>query len=199
MFFIKNWHQLKHRKRVVGKFIPIKNRTSIYDRPEVIDNKERFGDWEIDTIIGKDNKGAIVTIVERITNFFMMRKLPKGKDAKALSKEVVDMLLPYKDSVLSITSDNGTEFAEHQFIAKKLQADFYFANPYHSWERGISEYTNKLIRQYIPKKSIFAPFTNKQITDIQHKTHFTSPFLGFSGVAVIFIAFCSNEYNNYFI
>ena len=164
-------HQLKHRKRAVGKFISIKNRTSIDDRPEVIDNKERFGDWEIDTIIGKDNKVAIVTIVERTTNFFMMRKLSKGKDAKALSKEVVDMLLPYKDSVLSITSDNGTEFAEHKFIAKKLQADFYFANPYHSWERGISEYTNKLIRQYILKKSIFAPFTNKQITDIQHKTN----------------------------
>lgn len=162
-------HQLKHRKRPVGRFIPIRNRISIEERPSVIDNKERFGDWEIDTIIGKDNKGAIVTIVERTTNFFMMRKLPKGKDSKELSKVVIDMLLPYKNSVLSITSDNGTEFAEHQVIAEKLQLNFYFANPYHSWERGLSEYTNKLVRQYIPKKSVFDSFENQQITDIQHK------------------------------
>lgn len=164
-------HRLKHRKRPVGKHLPIKNRISIEERPELINNRERFGDWEIDTIIGKNNRGAIVTIVERTTGFFMMRKLNKGKDAKNLSKQLIDMLLPYKNSILSITSDNGGEFADHLTIADKLQTDFYFANPYHSWERGLNEYTNKLIRQYIPKKQSFENYSDKQIADIQHKTN----------------------------
>ena len=163
-------HRLKHRKRPVGgKHIPIINRVSIDQRPEIINNKNRFGDWEIDTIIGKDGKGAIVTIVERTTAFFMMRKLPEGKNAESLADNVIDMLLPYKNSVHSITSDNGTEFAEHQKIAFKLQANFFFAHPYSSWERGLSEYTNKLIRQYIIKKSNFDDYNNDYIAEIQHK------------------------------
>ena len=114
-------HRLKHRKRPVGgKKIVIKDKVSIEERSSIINNKERFGDWEIDLIVGKNNKGAIVTIVERTTAFFMMRKLKNGKNAKSLSKEVIDMLLPYKDYVHSITSDNGTEFAEHLQMSKKL-------------------------------------------------------------------------------
>lgn len=164
-------HQLKHRKRPVGgqKKITIKNRVSIDERPNKINNKERFGDWEIDTIIGKDRKGAIVTIVERKTAFFMMKKLVNGKKAIDLAKTVVEMLLPYKDQIHSITSDNGTEFAEHEFIADKLELDFYFAHPYSSWERGLSEYTNKLIRQYVPKKTSFKTYSEEYLTDIQHK------------------------------
>ncbi len=146
-----------------------KNRISIDQRSDVISNKGRFGDWEIDTIIGKDGKGAIVTIVERTTAFFMMKKLTNGKDSKRLSRVVVDMLLPYKNNIHSITSDNGTEFAEHEYITKKLNIDFYFAHPYSSWERGLSEYTNKLIRQYIPKKIDFNEFSDKYIADIQYK------------------------------
>lgn len=156
-------HRLKHRKRPIGKHISIKNRISIDQRPEIINNRGRFGvpiaiGREMDTIIGKDHKGAIVTIVERTTGFFMMRKLPKGREAKDLSKQGIDMLLPYKNSVLSITSDNGTEFAEHQNIAQKLETEFYFAHPYSSWKRGLNEYTNKLIRQYIPKKATLIYF-----------------------------------------
>jgi len=163
-------HRLKHRKRPVGdKQISIRNRVSIDERPNVVCNKERFGDWEIDTIIGKDRKGAIVTIVERSSAFFMMKKLEGGKDAKGLAKTVVKMLLPYKKHVHSITSDNGTEFAEHEFIADKLDLNFYFAHPYSSWERGLSEYTNKLIRQYVPKKSIFENYTHEYIADVQRK------------------------------
>lgn len=163
-------HRLKHRKRPVGgKRTPIKNRVSIELRPDIINNKKRFGDWEIDTIIGKDGKGAIVTIVERTTAFFMMRKLPDGKNAESLAENVIDMLLPYKDSVHSITSDNGTEFAEHQKISLKLLTDFFFAHPYSSWERGLSEYTNKLIRQYITKKSNFDDYDNDYIIESQHK------------------------------
>ena len=163
-------HKLKHRKRPVGgKKIVIKEKVSIDDRPAVINDKLRFGDWEIDTIVGEENKGAIVTIVERQTGFLFMKKLPQGKVAKGLASAVIDLLLPYKHYVHSITSDNGTEFAEHKLIAKKLNADFFFAHPYSSWERGLNEYTNKLIRQYIPKKQTFYTYNDQNIKDIQHK------------------------------
>lgn len=162
-------HRLKHRKRPVGRHLPVKDRVPISERPELINKKERFGDWEIDTILGKNHKGAIVTIVERTTAFFMMRKLENGKDAKGLAKTVTEMLLPYKNHILSITSDNGGEFAEHKIISKKLDTAFYFANPYASWERGLNEYTNKLIRQYIPKGTDFSKITQQQIKEIQYK------------------------------
>ncbi len=163
-------HQLKHRKRPVGgKKIVIKNKVSIDERSSIINNKERFGDWEIDLIVGKNNKGAIVTIVERKTAFFMMKKLKNGKNAKSLADEVTQMLMPYKKCVHSITSDNGTEFAEHQEISKQLDSQFFFCHPYSSWERGLSEYTNKLVRQYILKKSEFDQYNNKYINEIQHK------------------------------
>lgn len=163
-------HQLKHRKRPVsGKQNTIKDRVSIDLRSDIINNKMRFGDWEIDLIIGKDRKGAIVTIVERTTAFFLMRKLPFGKNAQELAKIVIEMLLPYKDFTHSITSDNGKEFAAHKKISKKLLTEFFFAHPYSSWERGLSEYTNKLVRQYIPKKSIFSMYNEQEIKEIQHK------------------------------
>ena len=163
-------HKLKHRKRPVGeKKITIKNRVSIDLRPEIVNLKKRFGDWEIDTIVGENNKGAIVTMVERTTAFMMMEKLPKGKDAKELAKVVVRLLTAYKEHVLSITGDNGTEFAEHQRIAKLLKTEFFFTHPYSSWEKGLIENTNKLIRQYIPKHTSFNHINNQQIKQIQYK------------------------------
>lgn len=99
----------------------------------------------------------------------MIRKLKDGKNADSLADKVIDVLLPYKDSVKSITSDNGSEFAGHEKIAQKLQANFYFAHPYSSWERGLSEYSNKLIRQYIPKKSNFDNFEEEFIKQVQSK------------------------------
>lgn len=164
-------HRLKHRKRPVGggKRVVIKDKVSIEQRPAIINERGRFGDWEIDTIVGPQNKGAIVTIVERQTGFLFMKKLEQGKSASGLAETVIEMLMPYKNSVLSITADNGTEFAEHKLIAKKLSADFFFAHAYSSWERGLNEYTNKLIRQYIPKKQSFGEHNNQYINDVQHK------------------------------
>jgi len=126
-------HQLKHRKRLVsGKNEVIKNKVSIDQRLEVINNKERFGDFEIDLIVGKDNKGAMVTIVERQSAMVMIRKLENGKNTDSLADTVIDMLLPYKKVVKSITSDNGTEFAKHQKIAAKLYIKLCFVHPYAS-------------------------------------------------------------------
>jgi IS30 family transposase len=99
----------------------------------------------------------------------MMKKLPEGKNSKALVKKLFYMLLPYKKFVHSITSDNGTEFYEHQWIAKMLDTQYYFAHPYASWERGLNEYTNKLVRQYIPKKEKFTNYSDKDIENFQFK------------------------------
>lgn len=163
-------HQLKHRKRPVGgKKIIIKNKVSIEERPAIVDEKSRCGDWEIDTIIGQDGQGAILTMVERKTGYLIMEKLVYGKEAGPLSKVLVRRLFAYRNTVHTITSDNGTEFANHQFIAKKLNTDYYFAHPYSSWERGLNEYTNKLIRQYILKGSNFDNYSHEYIQLIQNK------------------------------
>jgi IS30 family transposase len=162
-------HQLKHRKRPVGEKIPIKNRVSIDQRPNIVDTKERFGDWEIDTIVGENNKGAIVTMVERKTAFMMMEKLELGKNAENLTKQVTRMLMAYIRDVHTITGDNGTEFADHQKIAKNLKTNFFFTHPYASWEKGLIENTNKLVRQYIPKKTKFNKINKQQIKEIQYK------------------------------
>jgi IS30 family transposase len=162
-------HRLKYRKRPVGKKISIKNRVSIDQRPEIVDTKQRFGDWEIDTIVGENNKGAILTLVERKTAFMMMEKLKNGKNAKELSKVVTKLLIAYIGNVHTITGDNGTEFADHQTIAKMLKTKFFFTHPYSSWEKGLIENTNKLVRQYIPKKTNLSKFNEQQIKEIQYK------------------------------
>jgi IS30 family transposase len=163
-------HKLKHRKRsVTGKQICIKNKVSIELRPSIVDTQERCGDWEIDTIIGENQKGAILTITERKTGFLLMEKLKYGKQSEPLSKVVVRLLIAFINNVHTITSDNGTEFAYHEYIARKLKAKFYFAHPYSSWERGLNEYTNKLVRQYVIKGSNFDLYSDKDISLIQNK------------------------------
>jgi len=128
----------------------IKDRLSIDERPSVVDLKERVGDWEIDTVIGKSHKGALVTAVERKTKFTCIEHVPNTK-ADLVSEALIKMLCPFKDKVLTITSDNGKEFALHKQISQALDAQLYFAHPYHAWERGLNENTNGLIRQYFPK------------------------------------------------
>lgn len=163
-------HKLKHRKRPVsGKQVNIKNKVSIELRPSIVDTQERCGDWEIDTIIGENQKGAILTITERKTGFLLMEKMEFGKQAESLAKAAIRMLFAYKNTVFTITSDNGSEFAQHELISKKLNAGFYFAHPYSSWERGLNEYTNKLVRQYIIKGSNFDLYDSEYIKLVQNK------------------------------
>jgi len=147
----------------------IKDKRSIDERPSVVDERSRIGDWEVDTIVGPSNKGAMLTMVDRKSGFLILRKLEQGKNADGLSGVMIDALMPYKADVQTITSDNGTEFARHKEISEKLKADFYFAHPYSSWERGCNENTNGLIRQYIPKKQTFEQLTELEINEIQRK------------------------------
>ncbi len=134
----------------------IRNRTSIKDRPTEA-NGNRFGDWEMDLIIGKNGFQAILVLVERSTGYVIIHRLKHGKKAKELAKEVNRLLFAYRtEGVLTITTDNGPEFSQHQLITKGLNGVVvYFADPYASWQKGLVENTNKLIRQYIPKGSDF--------------------------------------------
>lgn len=134
------------------------NRRSIDERPAIVTEKTRVGDWEADTIIGKNHQQAIVSLVERKSKFCLLRKITANTAAAVLAA-ICDLLRSHRDKVYTITSDNGREFAAHEAIAKKLKADFFFAHPYHSWERGLNENTNGLARQYFPKGSDFSTIT----------------------------------------
>lgn len=154
----------KYDKRRNGKSTrgQIKNRVSIDERPEVVDNKSRIGDWEIDTVIGKAHRGALVTIVERVTNFTVSAQV-NSKSAADVTRATIALLRPLKDVVYTITADNGKEFAYHEEISKALSTDVYFAHPYSSWERGLNENTNGLLRQYFPKETNLKEVTQKQV------------------------------------
>jgi len=146
----------------------LKNRVSISRRPKVVEEKKRIGDFEMDTIIGKDKKGAITTIVDRASSFVKI-SVPTTKKAEDIEQESIRLLAPFKEVTHTITSDNGLEFANHETISKTLECDYYFCHPYSSWERGLNEYTNGLIRQYIPKGSNFENITQEKIQEIEDK------------------------------
>lgn len=156
----------KKRYNATDKRGIIPNKKMIDQRPKIVDERSRLGDWEIDTVIGSNHKGALVTIVERKSSYLKMA-IVKSKKADLVSNATIDLLKAIDEQVLTITSDNGKEFANHQNIASELNADFYFANPYHSWERGLNEYTNKLIRQYFPKKYDFTLITREQVEKVE--------------------------------
>ena len=144
----------------------IKDRIDIDQRPKEVELKERLGDLEIDTIIGENHKGAILTINDRAVGMVKIKKLA-GKDAKKLSEATIEVLQEWMPFLKTITADNGKEFAEHQAISKALGIPFFFAHPYHSWERGANENLNGLIRQYIPKKTNFSTITDEYIQFIE--------------------------------
>lgn len=156
--------QKKRRKRY-GKYDrrgQIPNRQSIDERPALVATKARLGDWEIDTIIGKNHQQAIVSVVERKSKLTYLAKVERNTEA-LVQAAVIKLLKPVAAYVHTITADNGREFAGHQAIAEALAAKFYFAHPYHSWERGLNEHTNGLVRQYFPKGSDLTTITDEQV------------------------------------
>jgi transposase, IS30 family len=143
----------------------IKGRVDIDQRPSIVEQKERIGDLEIDLVIGKDHKGALLTINDRVTGMLKMVKV-ETKEAAEIEAKTIELLKDWKSHLHTITSDNGKEFANHAIIAESLKIDFYFAKPYHSWERGANENLNGLIRQYFPKKTSFENITQEKIDNV---------------------------------
>ena len=146
----------------------IPGRVSIDERPAVVDRKNRFGDWELDTVIGKNHQQAIVTITERKSKLALFAKVER-KTADLVRDAIISLLEPIKDWVKTLTADNGKEFAGHLAVAEELEADFYFAHPYASWERGLNENTNGLLRQYFPKKTDFRQVSENEINKAMDK------------------------------
>jgi IS30 family transposase len=140
----------------------IPNRVGIEARPAVVATKRRFGDWEADTIIGTAHRQAILSLVERKSKLVRLRKVARST-AEGVAAASLALLGAVGARVHTITSDNGREFAYHEQIASGLEAKFYFAHPYSSWERGLNENTNGLVRQYFPKKTDFSKITDRQI------------------------------------
>lgn len=166
-------HKLKYRRRASThvrqtKATNIRNRVSIHERPAEADGK-RFGDWEMDLIVDADSN-AILTLIERSTNYLLAAKLSEGKKSIPLARVVRRLLQPFiGDALKTITTDNGSEFSAHEWISRKLRVPVYFADSYSSWQKGAVENANKLIRQYLPKGTDLSKVTDKAIRDIQFK------------------------------
>ena len=143
----------------------IGNKTCISQRPEEANNKSEIGHWEIDTVFGLHQKSFLLTLVDRCSKYTVIRKIP-NKESETVRQELQDILentlLPMK----SFTSDNGGEFAGHLKLKEQTNIDFYFAHAYASWERGLNEHTNGLIRDFLPKKTDFRKIDNQKIQEI---------------------------------
>lgn len=166
-------HRAKKYNKRYGKnagrgLIP--NRKDISDRPAIVEKKERFGDLELDTIIGAHHQGAIVSSVDRASKVTLLG-LIRQNTAEKVENSLCKSLQGLSDNglILTMTSDNGKEFAGHERIVERLGGDFYFATPYHSWERGLNEHTNGLVRQYFPKGTDFTILTEEQVDEVARK------------------------------
>ncbi|GAD91432.1 putative transposase [Vibrio halioticoli NBRC 102217] len=176
----------RYRKGLKDKAPAIKNAVSIDERPSIVDSRERFGDWEIDTVLGKQGTGAMVTLLERKTRFYLVKKA-SSKSAEAVTQATIEMLMPYKEHVHTITADNGREFAGHQKIGEALDAKVYFAHPYCSYERGANENANGLLRQYVKKGTDLRTVKDDDIAFAQSRINLRpKKCLGFKQPAVIF-------------
>jgi IS30 family transposase len=161
----------KRRKRLHQKdkrgIIP--DRHFIEERPAVVEEKSRIGDWEGDTVEGGGKKGYIATYTDRNTKFLISYPM-KGKSALELVQgaRIAFSTIP-ADCIHTLTVDNGREFTYHAMLGAAIGAQVYFAHPYHSWERGLNEHTNGLLRQYLPKKRPLDTLTAKQLARIVDK------------------------------
>ncbi len=159
---LRCWRPRRRRHGQGSQRGGIKGRVPIGERPAVVGEKSRVGDWELDTVVGKGHQSALVTAVERKSLYTLIARV-EDKTAETVGDALVASLLPHAKKVFTLTSDNGTEFAGHAKVAAALGAGFYFAEPYSSWQRGANENTNGLIRQYFPKKTDFREITDAEV------------------------------------
>jgi IS30 family transposase len=178
----------RYRRRQGLRHRPIAEATSIDQRPAVVDTRERLGDWEADTVLGKQGSGVLVTLAERKSRLYLVKRV-KNKQAAVVKAAIIEMLSPYKDCVHTITFDNGGEFAGHKTIAEALGAKAYFAHPYSSWERGLNENFNGLLRQYIRKGTDLRTISDAFVSQIERKLNARPrKCLGFRQPEVVFKA-----------
>ena len=159
---------MKHRRHIIADKAGVKHiphRRDISERP-IECNPPFFGNFEMDLIVGAKHKGAILTIVERTTQYLIAVKLPYGHNSLEVAKEVVKALDVFKGCIRSITTDNGIEFAEHRYISRRLHCPIYFTQPYKSWQKGLIEKSNQLLRQYLPKKMPLDEITQEELQSI---------------------------------
>jgi transposase, IS30 family len=187
--------QKKRRKRYGGydRRGQLPHRVSIEKRPAIVAQRQRLGDWEVDTIVGKRHHQAIVTLTERKSRLALLRKVEQ-RTADQVSNAVIDLLKPVSDCLHTLTADNGKEFADHEKVARELKVDFFFAHPYAAWERGSNENMNGLIRQYISKKRDFTSVDETEVELVMDRLNnrprkclgFMSPFEVFFNQSVAF-------------
>ena len=180
----------KRNKKAGVKLIP--NRVDISERPSIVDDRARIGDWEGDTVYGQD--AYLVTLVDRKSRFTLVKRVfSKTKDEVA---EAMIALLGKVQSVLTITLDNGGEFAGHEIVSKATGASIFFAKPHASYQRGTNENTNGLLRRFWPKKFKMGCLTEQEIAQRVFMLNFTprkvlgglTPFEVFTGQSVALIA-----------
>ncbi len=145
----------------------IPGRVWIDERPKLVNRRKRYGDWELDLVVGAGQRGALVRAIERKSRFSLMAQVA-NKRASVVSETLIRLLAPFKNRVHTLTSDNGPEFAWHARIARELNAKVYFAHPYSAWERGTIENNNGLVRQYFPKSM---PLDSINSENVDHATH----------------------------
>ena len=143
-------------------------RVCISERPECVEARTRIGDWEADTVIGRQGGKVLATVVERRSRFSLI-VAAENKTAQAVCSAIMKAMKPHAQDVHTLSYDNGKEFAYHQRLSKGLGAQSFFAHPYHSWERGLNENTNGLIRQYLPKGKSFDDLSDQDVQDIMNK------------------------------
>ncbi len=159
----KGKYRRRYGTRIREKQREALKKRRINRRPEIINERARIGDWEGDTIIGRDRKPAILTHVERKSGLVLADKLERATAEATKQKTIARFGRISKDRKHTITYDNGSSFSAYEATEQETGLTIYFAFPYHSWERGSNENANGLLRQFFPKKSVFATITQKDI------------------------------------
>ncbi|ATG79719.1 IS30 family transposase [Pseudoalteromonas sp. 1_2015MBL_MicDiv] len=163
-------HKKRRKQRKYGDLRgQIKNRVSISERPKIVEDRSRIGDWEGDLIEGKKGSGFFVTHVDRSSRYLIAQKI-ETKQAESFNTATVEMFKEIPEhKQLTLTLDNGKEFSKFKALEEELDFIIYFADPYCSWQRGTNEHTNGLIRRYFPKKTDFSTITNEQLQEVVMK------------------------------
>jgi len=161
----KGKYRRRYGTRIREKQREEQKKKRIDKRPEIVEKRERIGDWEGDTIVGSEKTIHILTHVERKSGLLLADKLERGTAELTKTKTIERFKTIPKNKKHTATYDNGVTFSEYEMTEKKTGIEIFFANPYHSWERGTNENTNGLLRQFFPKKSSFAIITQRQIDE----------------------------------